>query len=316
MSLNIINAISLYLEDCMARAQSPATLEGKRSTLNQFAACCFDSNVTCITQISLTVLRTYQQFLATFQTRQKKHLDITTQRNKLVMVRDFCHRLYLLECLDKNPADRFEVPKRPRRLPDAILTSNEVDAIFQRTVLHREHGLRDRCILELYYSSAMRRAELSRMTMNDVDIDKSMVRINKGKGGKDRIVPIAPRTSTMLTQYVEQVRRKGLQFSSGNWLFLNNRNEQFTPQQLSSLVRKYVVRAGVDRKGACNLYRHTAATQMLENGADIRVIQQQLGHEDLSTTQVYTLVSPTLLIDTYHKTHPAALDGRSDAKPH
>lgn len=160
--------------------------------------------------------------------------------------------------------------------------------------LHGEYGLRDRCILELYYSSGMRRAELSRVTMNDVDIDKSLVRINKGKGGKDRIVPIAPRTSKMLKLYAKQVRSKGVQISSGKWLFLYNRNEQFTPKQLSALVRKYVVRAGVDRKGACNLYRHTAATQMLENGADIRVIQQQLGHEDLSTTQVYTLVNPTL----------------------
>ena len=152
--------------------------------------------------------------------------------------------------------------------------------------------------------------------MNDVDIHKSLVRINKGKGGKDRIVPIAPRTSNMLKLYAEQVRSKGFQFSSGKWLFLNNRNEQFTPKQLSTLVRKYAVRAGVDRKGACNLYRHTATTQMLENSADIRVIQQQLGHEDLSTTQVYTLVSPTLLIDTYHKTHPAASDGKAGSNPH
>lgn len=316
MSLSIINAISVYLEDCMARAQSPATLEGKRSTLNQFAACCFKSDVRTIGHISLSVLRAYQQFLATFQTRQKEHLDITTQRNKLVMVRDFCHRLYLLEYLDKNPADRFEVPKRPRRLPDAILMPDEVEAIFQQTVLHSEHGLRDRCILELYYTSAMRRAELSRMTMNDVDVDKSLVRINKGKGSKDRIVPIARRTSNMLRQYAQNVRSKRGQFSSGNWLFLNNRHEQFTPKQLSALVRKYVVRAGVDRKGACNLYRHTAATQMLENGADIRVIQQQLGHEDLSTTQVYTLVSPALLIDTYHKTHPAASFGKAGSSPH
>tara|TARA_R110001583_G_scaffold192040_1_gene358124 strand:- start:5741 stop:6670 length:930 start_codon:yes stop_codon:yes gene_type:complete len=306
MPLSIIEAVEQYLADCIAREQSPRTVEGKRSTLSQFSAHCLGTGISMLECIKLSDLRSYQQFLVTYRTKQNKPLDVTTRRNKLVIVREFCHRMYMLEYLDKSPADRFEVPKRPRRLPTGILTQDELDAIFAQTLLHGEVGQRDKCILELYYASAMRRAELSQLTLNDVDVVKCLVRISNGKGQKDRIVPIAKRSANMLLEYVNSIRKKRASFISGEWLFLNNRNQQFTPKQLSALVKKYVIRAGVNRKGACNLYRHTAATQMLENGADIRIIQDQLGHADLSTTQVYTKVSNKLLIDTYHRTHPAA----------
>lgn len=308
MSLTVNAATEVYLQDCIAQEQSPQTVEGKRSTLKQFCAHCVKVDVDELDVITLSTLRRYQQFLVAYRTKQNRPLDVTSRRNKLVIVREFCRRMYMLEYLDSNPADRFEVPKRPRRLPNGILTNDEIAAIFKQTTLHGDVGKRDRCIFELYYASGMRRAELSRLMLNDVDIVKHLVRINNGKGQKDRIIPIAKRTCDMLLDYVNSIRKTHASFHSGEWLFLNNRHRQFTPKQLSTLVRKYVIRAGVNRKGACNLYRHTAATQMLENGADIRIIQEQLGHADLSTTQVYTKVSNKLLIDTYHRTHPAAFE--------
>lgn len=306
MPLTIAKGIELYLEDCIARELAPRTIEGKRSTLQQFERFCTSQGVLNITDMNLRCLRGYQAFLVKYRTRQGFPLDVTTRRNKCVTIREFSLRLFMLELLNENPAGRFEVPKRPRRLPDSVLSEDELEAIFAQTKLHGDYGKRDLVILETYYSTAMRRAELTRLRLSDVDIKKRLIRINKGKGQKDRIVPFAPRTADMLVDYVNGLRRKQIRFASGDWLFLDNNGEQYTPSQLSRLVRKYVIRAGVNRRGACNLYRHTAATQMLENGADIRVIQAQLGHEDVSTTQVYTKLRCQNLIDTYNRTHPAA----------
>ncbi|WJG07952.1 tyrosine-type recombinase/integrase [Aliiglaciecola sp. LCG003] len=308
MSLTIEAALSLYYQECIAREQSPRTVEGKRSTLNQFLNFCHSNGIITLNAVALAHLRGYQHFLIEYRTKQGKPLDVATRRNKLVAIREFLRRMFLMDHIDVNPADKFEVPKRPKRLPSGILTEDEIAAIFKQTALHGENGLRDKAILELYYASGMRRAELSKLTLNDVDVNKNLVRINDGKGHKDRVVPIASRTAKLLLEYANTARKNNATFQSGEWLFLNNRSQQFSPKQLSSLVRKYVIRAGVNRKGACNLYRHTAATQMLENGADIRVIQEQLGHADLSTTQVYTKVSNKLLVDTYHRTHPAAIE--------
>lgn len=312
MSLTITEGINAYIEDCVARELSPRTLEGKSSTLAQFERFCAAEGVSYITDINLRCLRGYQAFLVNYRTKQGRPLDVTTRRNKCVTVREFCKRLYMLELLEDNPAGRFEVPKRPRRLPDSVLSDEELDAIFAQTTLHGDDGKRDLVMLETYYSTAMRRAELTRLRLSDIDIKKRLIRINKGKGQKDRIVPFAPRTADMLVDYVNGLRRKQIRFSSGDWLFLDNSSQQFSPQKVSRLVRKYVIRAGVNRRGACNLFRHTVATQMLENGADIRVIQVLLGHEDLSTTQVYTKIRDQNLIDTFGRTHPAAFTNFPD----
>ncbi len=308
--LNVSNAVALYLEDCLAREQSFRTIEGKSSTLNQFVRYCDSNGISDISLITLSQLEGYRRFLIKQVKPNGEMLDISTRRNKLTHVRVFFRRLYELEYLEKNPADKFLVPKRPRRLPEGILSPEELEAIFQQTEIYGPKGVRDKVVLEMYYASGMRRAELAGLAVFDVDTVKNLVRIRNGKGRKDRIVPIAKRTSEMVTCYLNTIRPKLSSIASGDTLFLNDRSTPFTPQQLSSLVRKYVTYAGVRRKGACNLYRHTAATQMLENGADIRIIQEQLGHADISTTQVYTHVTNKQLVETYQRTHPAALNGK------
>jgi integrase/recombinase XerD len=242
-----------------------------------------------------------------YVTPQNQKLDVATRRNKLTAVKVFLRRMFELHYLKENPAARFVLPKRPRRLPEGILVSEELEAITRQTELHGDSGKRDKVIIETYYASAIRRAELSRLTLFDVDTKRFLLRVNKGKGQKDRVIPIAQRTCEAIEDYVANVRPGYVNFESGNVLFLNDLGKPFTPRQLSTLVKKYVMRAGVNRKGACNLYRHTAATGMLDNGADIRIIQEQLGHADVSTTQIYTHVSNKKLQEVYHQTHPAAL---------
>lgn len=307
LKLSLVKAISIYLEDCTAREQSPDTVVGKRSMLNHFAQFCLENNKSTLDEVDDSLMEEYRRYLVNFLSPQKLPLDVTTRRNKLTAVKVFLRRMYELHHLVSDPSARFLLPKRPRRLPDGILADEELEAIFKQTELHGDTGRRDKVILETYYASAIRRAELARLTLFDLDTHRLRLRVNKGKGQKDRIIPIAKRACESIKYYVSALRPKYMNFNSGDALFLNNQGLAFTPRQLSNLVRKYVMRSGVNRKGACNLYRHTAATAMLENGADIRIIQQQLGHADISTTQIYTHVSNRKLEQVYHQTHPAAL---------
>jgi integrase/recombinase XerD len=181
-------------------------------------------------------------------------------------------------------------------------------------------GIRDRAMLEMFYSTGMRRTELLRLRLYDVDREAGIVTIREVKGKKDRVIPVGERAVAWLDKYLDQARprlvaepgspRTGL----GSWgggpddgtLFLTAQGEPFGPNRLSGLVRDYVEAAGIGKHGACHLFRHTMATLMLEGGADIRFIQQMLGHARLDTTQIYTHVSIRMLKQIHSATHPAA----------
>mgnify|MGYP003676864097 CR=1 FL=1 len=135
--------------------------------------------------------------------------------------------------------------------------------------------------------------------------------LRNGKGDKTRYVPLAPRTASWLKVYYERVRPKIMNLKSGSAFFLDNQGLAFRPHQLTALVKKYLLKAGIDVGAACNAFRHSAATHMLEHGADIREIQEYLGHADLSTTQVYVHITQNQLKKTYSKTHPEAINGNN-----
>ena len=171
-------------------------------------------------------------------------------------------------------------------------------------------GIRDRAILETLYSTGMRRMELIGLRLYDLDTERGTIMVRQGKGKKDRMVPIGERAVVWCEKYMYDVRPSLAVEPDEGILFLTQSGEPFTPNRLTQLARTYVNAAEVGKKGACHLFRHTMATLMLENGADIRFIQQMLGHADLSTTQIYTRVSIRQLKEIHTATHPARL-GRS-----
>ena len=152
-------------------------------------------------------------------------------------------------------------------------------------------GLRDRAILETLYSTGMRRLELIGLSCYDLDRERGTVMIRQGKGKKDRMIPIGERALAWIDQYLESARPDLVVGQDDGTLFLTNAGEAFTPDRLTQMVRDYVDAADIGKRGSCHLFRHTMATLMLENGADIRFIQAMLGHAELSTTQIYTQVS-------------------------
>jgi integrase/recombinase XerD len=194
------------------------------------------------------------------------------------------------------------------RLPRAVLTQSEAEQVLNRPDVRTPLGIRDRAVLETFYSTGMRRMELLGLAVHDLDLERGTVTIRKGKGKKDRVVPIGGRAVRWIQKYYFEVRPKLLPTRNEPTLFLSGDGKPLEPNTLTHLVRQYVTAADLGKVGACHLFRHTCATLMLENGADVRFIQQMLGHAKLETTAIYTQVSIRKLKEVHERTHPARME--------
>ena len=171
-------------------------------------------------------------------------------------------------------------------------------------------GLRDCTILEVFYSTGIRRRELMNLKLYDLDRERGTLMVRLGKGRKDRMVPIGERALAWCDKYLQEERHQLTTGNDQDTVFLTNMGEVFTPERVTQLVRRYVNQAETGKSGSCHLFRHTMATLMLENGADIRYIQEMLGHVKVDTTQIYTQVSIRRLKEVHALTHPARLERR------
>lgn len=196
-----------------------------------------------------------------------------------------------------------------------MLSASEADQVLNGADLEDQLGGRDRAILETLYSTGIRRMELVHLRLYDLDVERGMLVVRQGKGKKDRVVPIGERALAWIDEYVTEVRPSLLVEPDEGFLFLTHLGDSFTPNRLTQLVREYVDKAQVGKRGACHLFRHTMATLMLDGGADVRFIQEMLGHARLETTQVYTQVSIRKLKEIHTATHPAARLARAKAQP-
>ena len=207
-----------------------------------------------------------------------------------------------------NPASELELPRTGFRLPKAVLSIAEVEQVMQQPNVHDPLGLRDRAILETLYSTGMRRLELATLKLHDLDLERGTVFIRQGKGKKDRIIPIGERAAAWVAKYLEASRPSLAAAPDDGTVFLSNAGDAMTLDYLTQLVATHVDAAGIGKRGACHMFRHTMATLMLEGGADIRFIQAMLGHADLKTTQIYTHVSIRQFQEIHRATHPAKLE--------
>jgi integrase/recombinase XerD len=204
-----------------------------------------------------------------------------------------------------NPASELELPKLEKRLPRAVLSEREAESVLNQTNLDDPMGLRDRAILEVLYSTGIRRQELINLLVQDLDRERGTLFVRQGKGRVDRMIPIGERAVQWVDKYLEATRPELACGRDEGRLFLNHYGQAIGTNGLTRLVRNYIDKAHIGKRGSCHLFRHTLATLMLENGADIRFIQAMLGHVKLDTTQIYTQVSIKKLKEVHTLTHPA-----------
>jgi integrase/recombinase XerD len=233
-------------------------------------------------------------------------LTVATQVQRLVPVAQFFSWLRRTGRLDVNPAADMTMPRPDRLLPEATLSAIEMAAVLSAPLVSKPLGLRDRAVLEVFYSCGLRRNELIELACRDIDYARGTVFVRCGKGAKDRYVPIGERALFWLRLYSELVRPHFVTERFPNHLFLSSVGTPLCPDWVSRSVRHYIARAGIQKRGSCHLLRHTVATLMLEGGADIRYVAEMLGHTRLETTQRYTRVSIDRLRTVHASAHPAA----------
>jgi integrase/recombinase XerD len=223
-------------------------------------------------------------------------------------VRAFCRFLVREEWLLFDPSAKLTNPKRPKRLPKAILETTEVDSMTCLPDLHTLRGFRDRVMLEILYSSALRREEIANLTLNDVDTQTGYVQVRSGKGGKDRVVPVGKSVCDLIESYLKGIRPEWPNANRTDALFLNRWGNKMNPIAVWSVVKKYAKLANIQKPTSTHTFRHSCATHMVRNGAPIRHIQELLGHESLETTQIYTRVTINDLREMHQKFHPREKD--------
>lgn len=266
-------------------------------------------------QITKPILESYQRWLYRYRKADGKPLGVTTQRARLGAIQRFFAWLCKENRLEANPAADLELPRKPQKTLPKALSLDEVHAVLNLPNVTDPLGIRDRTILEMFYATGIRRSELVRVDVEDLNRDTGVLMIRKGKGGKDRVVPVGERVLSWIHRYLEQARPLLLVRLDEHALFLTGYGERFSAQYIGNWVRRTMDKAGIDRVGSCHLLRHSCATHMLENGADIRFIQQLLGHARLDTTQIYTEVSIIQLREVHARTHPHAKLNSSKKQP-
>ena len=303
-----------YLEDLAVRNYTASTIEGRRDAIKCFLIWAHDRELLDPTEITKPILESYQRHLWRWRKHNGKPLGISTQRSRLSTLKDYFAWLTRRNLLSANPASELELPRQEKRLPAEALGQREINRLLNVPDITDPLGLRDRAMLETLYSTGIRRSELTRLEITDLNRERQTLQIRQGKGHKDRVVPVGTRALKWLERYLDEVRPKLILDQTEKALFLTSYGQGFNPDVISRMVSKFIKKAEIDRPGSCHLVRHSCATHMLEGGADIRFIQQLLGHEKLETTAIYTHTSIEQLKAIHARTHPAEKPPTSESR--
>jgi len=291
---------------------SQYTIRTRGVYVRAFALWSLERDLTQPRAITKPILESFQRSLFRHRKANGQPLAWSGQHLHLKEVRAFFSWLVKANHLPFSPAAEIELPKQPKTLPKAILTADEVEQILAQPDTTTPLGLRDRAILETFYSTGIRRAELCSLRIDDLQVERRSLFVNQGKGSKDRYVPIGTRALLWIARYVEQARDRLLLDAKERTLFVTNQGEPLNPDSLTEYTRRYIQSAGVNKPGSCHLFRHTMATLMHDNGAELTAIQVILGHTKTETTQIYARTSLRRLLEIHDHTHPAERQEKPD----
>jgi integrase/recombinase XerD len=297
--------LNAYCEWALATGLSEDTVRTRRFKCQQFIVWCDERGIGQPTEITRAMIERYQRHLYQHRKANGAPLSVFGQLSRLHAVIAWMRWMVRQHHIAHNPAADLELPPKPRVLPKTILSVQQIEAVLATAEPSTPLGVRNRAILEVLYSSGMRRMELIGLKLHDLDTERGTVMVRQGKGGKDRFIPLGTRACAWVDKYLAEVRCDLLSGHDERHVFLDDFGRPMSPHFAGDLVRRHLEAGGVTTPGACHVFRHAMATHMLDNGADIRFIQAMLGHADLSTTQVYTHVSIAKLRQVHAATHPA-----------
>lgn len=280
------------------RGLSLNTQESYGRDLRQFARFLKIHSITGLNQIGK------HQVMGFLIDLQRAGKEPSTIARHLAALKGFFRFLVNEGLVDKDPTLNLESPKLRKKLPK-VLTAAEVDNLLNQPKSGQVAGARDKAMLEVLYATGLRVSELCSLNLNDVNLELGYVRCI-GKGSKERIVPLGNLAIEAVTAYLRLGRVKLLKQPGEKAMFLNHHGGRLTRQGFWKLIKKYAKDASIDKEITPHTLRHSFATHLLENGADLRSVQEMLGHADITTTQIYTHLTKNKIRDVYSKTHPRA----------
>ena len=248
--------------------------------------------------------KTIMRYLEYLNKHSAKGLQNSSLSRKISSLRSFFAYLAKQNKVTHNPLSSIHNPTKQKKLPDFLLFE-ELNQLLESFDLTDPYQVRNRAMFELIYASGLRVSEAANLTLQDIDLNQRTLRFI-GKGSKERMVPFYSDAADLLRHYIEEIRPILLKGKKHNLVFVNQKGEGFTSRGIEFLLDQCSKKAGISRTVHPHMLRHSFATHLLDNGADLRLVQELLGHENISTTQIYTHVTLDRLKDTYLKAHPRA----------
>ncbi|KAA1287410.1 recombinase XerC [Leptospira interrogans serovar Geyaweera] len=289
------------------KGHSFSTLQNVYWYMSMFISWCGMREIRKPTDVTLSVLERYRSQVMSLKNKKSgKEITHNQKHKRLVVVKDYFGWLVKKRELLVNPSLDWEIPKLVKsNIPHNVLSVEEAERILSLPDVSDVFGLRDRAMLETVYSTGIRRMELGNLFLSDINFEEKTLLVREGKGKKSRLIPISERALSWVKKYLEKGRVKLQRNEEEKNLYLNRYGRKIDLNNITTLFSGYRKAAGVEKRQSVHIFRHTTATGMLDNGADIRHVQEMLGHENLSTTQIYTHVAIRKLKEVYDKTHPS-----------
>lgn len=276
---------------------SENTVNSYSSDIEKFLLYAEKNKITDLNDIDSKLIAKY------FELQRTRGITNTTSARYLSAIKSFFKYLFNNRYIQKNPAEKFSSAKRSRKLP-SVLSVEEIEKILDCPDTKEKFGLRDKAILELFYSCGLRVSELVNVKINDLFFKEEVIRVF-GKGSKERIVPIGRSAVKWVIEYLSKSRPLlEKKIRSQNYLFLNSRGSKLTRMGVWKIVNRYALESGIKRDIHPHVFRHSFATHLLEGGADLRAVQEMLGHSDISTTQIYTHIDRNYIKQVHRDHHP------------
>ncbi len=292
--------IDVYVDEYITflkieKGLSAASLNSYRQDLKHYSNYLADEEITSLDKVDTELLIQFIKFLS------EKGLSAKTISRTQSTLRNFHQFLLNQNIIEMNPAVKLTAVRSEKKLPE-YLTIEEME-ILLNTPDNSPAGMRDSTLMEVLYASGIRVSELISIKRADVNTEMGFIRVS-GKGSKERIVPITDFVAKKLDHYVTDIRPQLLKGDDNEDLFITNRGRGFTRQGLWKTIKKYETLSGISKNITPHTFRHSFATHLIENGADLRAVQEMLGHSDISTTQIYTQISTTKIREMYKQFHP------------
>jgi integrase/recombinase XerD len=291
-----VNQFINYL--AVERGLAQNTLESYGRDLRQFQQYVESKDTEIINDSARTTILNYLSNL------QEKGRAVSTISRNLAAIKSFYQYMVRERYMTQDPAATLESPKLEKKLPK-ILTISEVEELLKQPSSQVPTGARDIAMLELLYATGIRVSELISLNIADVNLDMGYIKCY-GRGAKERIVPLGSIAAKCVQEYISKGRPKLVRTYEESALFVNHHGNRLTRQGFWKIIKKYAQEAHIMKDITPHTLRHSFATHLLENGADLRAVQEMLGHADISTTQIYTHVTKNHLKEVYDKTHPRA----------